>query len=305
MDEPGGMIFNIQTYAIHDGPGIRTTVFLKGCPLTCVWCQNPESQSSSRELLYDRDRCTGCGLCVSACPHEAITVVDGKSRTDRSRCDASGQCAGVCPNEARSIVGNYLSVEEVFEQVAADRNFYERSGGGVTLSGGEPAAQPAFAGALLARCKAAGIHTALDTCGFARWDVLDTLLNNVDLVLFDLKHMDPQKHRDYTGVLNDLILDNAHRIYHDRKLPMRIRIPVVPGFNATPENLAATARFVVESLGKDVPVHLLPYHGLGDAKYERLEHNGTRPAIPPPEEERMREFKVLMESFGLAVYRGG
>ncbi len=305
MAETSGNVFNIQSYAIHDGPGIRTTVFMKGCPLRCSWCQNPESQAFAPELFFNRDRCTGCGACVPACPRQAVSLVDGVSRTDRSRCNGAGHCVEVCPNEARMLMGSSMSVDDVFAKVRADRAFYERSGGGVTVSGGEPTGQPGFVKELLSRCKEAGIHTALDTCGFAGRDVLDEILDGTDLVLFDLKHMGPAEHKKHTGVSNELILDNARHIYHTRRIPMLVRVPVVPGINDSDENMTATARFVAEQLGADVPVHLLPYHNLGDTKRERLEQKEYSPGIEPPGEARMQRVKLVFEQLGLTVHRGG
>ena len=198
-----------------------------------------------------------------------------------------------------------MNVEEVFPQVIADRMFYDRSGGGVTVSGGEPMSHPEFVKRLLIMCRNAGIHTALDTCGYARWEQLNDVLDAVDLVLFDLKHMDPSQHLKYTGVSNEIILENARNIHHQRSLPMLVRVPVVPGYNDSLENMNATARFVAEELDTGINVHLLPYHRLGETKYERLEKPGELAAIEPPAEEHMLELKRLFESLGLTVYIGG
>ncbi len=298
-----GVVFNIQHYSIHDGPGIRTTVFLKGCPLRCFWCQNPESQTLRPEIFLDGEKCQGCGVCVRTCPEEAIELYEGRSRTDRDLCRGTGKCAEVCPHEARNLMGRYVTAEEVFQRVSADAIFYQRSGGGVTLSGGEPLAQPEFAISLLKMCREAAIHTTLDTCGYARWETVARVLEYVDLVLYDLKHMDVVEHERYAGVSNDLILDNARRI-RELSIPMLARVPVIPGYNDTAENIAATARFIVNELGS-ISVHLLPYHRLGETKYARMERPKGSISVQPPSDEYMEEIKQAFESFGLVVNLGG
>jgi len=300
-----GVIFNIQRYSIHDGPGIRTTVFMKGCPLVCLWCQNPESRNFHSELFYSRAHCDGCGKCVLACPEKAIELNEGRSRTDRSLCKACGSCAAVCPHEARSLMGRTVSVDEVFDAVCRDAIFYQRSGGGVTLSGGEPLAQPEFAIGLLKRCKEAGIHTALDTCGHAPWETMEQVLRYVDLVLYDLKHMDPEEHRKATGISNDLILHNLKRMVRESHISLSVRIPVIPGFNDTLQNLRTTARFVLEELDPSLPVYLLPYHRLGESKREQLEAIQGPPGIVPPGDEYVESLKTILESQGLTVIIGG
>jgi pyruvate formate lyase activating enzyme len=300
-----GVIFNVQHYSIHDGPGIRTTIFLKGCPLRCLWCQNPESQAVRPELFFNRDRCQGCGKCVEVCPEHAIEIADGKSRTNRNLCKASGECAQVCPNDARNIMGKYVTAGEVFKQVAADAIFYQRSGGGVTLSGGEPLTQPQFAISLLKLCREAAIHTTMDTCGYAGWETAQRVLEYVDLVLYDFKHMDPVEHRKLTGVSNELILDNAKKICHELSIPMLARVPIAPGLNDSVENIQATARFIATELGDSVKVHLLPYHRLGEAKYERLEKPSQSVSIDPPADEHIAELQKIVESFGLTTLIGG
>lgn len=300
-----GIIFNVQHYSIHDGPGIRTTVFMKGCPLRCAWCQNPESQKLQPELFFNAEACTGCGSCVQVCPVKAIEIVEGKSKTNRKLCSGIGKCAEVCPNEARTIMGRVVTAGEVFKEVNGDSIFYQRSGGGVTLSGGDPVAQPEFSISILKLCKDAGIHTAIETSGCVKWEILSQILNYVDLVLYDFKEMESAKHKTHTGVSNTLILDNVKKIYHERQIPLLARVPVVPGFNDSVENITATARFVANELGKDVKVHLLPYHRLGETKYERLEYISTTASIKPPTDEQMAKLKEIVESFGLTVAIGG
>ncbi|MFC1533439.1 glycyl-radical enzyme activating protein [Thermodesulfobacteriota bacterium] len=304
-EETKGVIFNIQHYSIHDGPGIRTTVFLNGCPLKCFWCQNPESQYLKPALFLNLEKCTGCGKCIEACPENAIQIVEGKSRTARKLCKSSGKCAEVCPNEARNLLGRHVTAGEVFDDVNGDAIFYQNSGGGVTLSGGDPIAQPDFSISILKLCRDAGLHTAIETCGYAKWETFKNILEYVDLVLYDFKHMDHDKHKEYTGVSSDLILDNAKRIHQELNLPMLSRLPIMPGCNDSQENLEKTAQFLANELGNGIPVHLLPYHRLGETKYERMEEPGKIISLQPPSDERMEEIKEFFESFGLTVHLGG
>lgn len=306
-DAPGtkGVIFNIQRYSIHDGPGIRTTVFLKGCPLRCLTCQNPESQAIQPELFFNADRCQGCGLCVEVCPEQAIDIFEGRSRTNRTLCNGSGQCVEVCPNEARSLMGRYVTAAEVFNEVAADDIFYQRSGGGVTLSGGEALFQPRFAMDILKLCREAAIHTTLDTCGHVKWETARRVLEYVDLVLYDFKHMDPVEHQKFTGVSNELILDNARKIHHQLSVPMLARVPIIPGCNDSLENIEATAKFIATELDPSIKVHLLPYHRLGETKYERLERVEQLIPVEPPDEAHLAGLQQVFESFGLTTQIGG
>jgi pyruvate formate lyase activating enzyme len=299
-----GFVFNIQHYSIHDGPGIRTTVFVTGCPLRCIWCQNPESQSLKPQLFFTLEKCTGCGDCVQVCPCKAITVNNGKSHTDRGLCQGTGECVAACPNEARTIMGKEMTATEVFHDVIADKMFYETSGGGVTISGGEPLAQPGFTTALLQMCKNAGLSTALDTCGCADWNTFKNILPYVDIVLFDFKHMDTAAHQKLTGVNNESILENAVKIVKEfLDISFIARIPIVPDCNDSSENIKATARFI-KGLGKPVKVHLLPYHRLGETKYLRLEKSSSLKIIPPTA-EHMDDLRLLAESCGTEAIIGG
>ena len=299
-----GTVFNIQHYSIHDGPGIRTSVFLKGCFLHCIWCQNPESQSAKPELFYFTEKCTGCGRGVAACPANAIRVIESISVTDRNICNGSGQCVQVCPNEARRLAGEEMTAEEVFQRVKSDEIFYRRSSGGVTLTGGDPLFQPAFSENILSLCRQARIHTAIETCGYISWEILREVLQYTDLVLYDLKHMDCEKHREYTGVPNSLILDNVRKIY-ELGIPLWIRVPVIPGYNDSVENIGETGRFVATELDASVTVHLLAYHRLGESKYERLGVTGKNMSIIPPTDEHMLEIRDILASHGLEVQIGG
>jgi pyruvate formate lyase activating enzyme len=300
-----GIILNIQGYCIHDGPGIRTSVFLKGCPLRCLWCQNPESHSFYPELLFVEEKCTGCGRCIQVCPEKAIRMHGKLSQTDRGLCKSTGLCVDACPNEARTVIGKRATAAEIFKEIAADSLFYQESGGGVTLSGGEPLAQPEFASNILKKCRDAGFHTALDTCGYANWTIAREVLRQVNLVLFDFKHMNPEMHKKYTGISNERILENAKKIHHEMSIPMRARVTLVPGRNDSPENLEATARFVANELSKEIPVHLLPYHRLGEAKWERLDRKNETASIQIPGEQQLAECRQIFESFGLNAIMGG
>ena len=300
-----GLIFNIQFYSIHDGPGIRTTVFMKGCPLRCIWCQNPESQNFSRELFFEIEKCNGCALCVHSCPAGAIGISDAKLQTNRNKCTACGKCVELCCAEARMMIGKIVTAEEVFREAAKDNLFYQRSGGGVTLSGGEPLAQPEFAISILRRCKDAGIHVVVDTCGHADWQIAKEVLRHADLVLYDLKHMDAEKHKQMTGVSNELILDNARRICHELAIPMLVRLPLIPGYNDAEENIKATAQFVSTELHKNIKLYLLPYHKLGATKFERLERKCLDTAIEPPTAEHMHALHEMVLSYSPKHLRGG
>ena len=227
------------------------------------------------------------------------------SQTDRRLCKGAGLCVDACPNQARAVIGRRATADEVFRAIAADALFYQESGGGVTLSGGEPLAQPEFAASILKKCRDAGFHTALDTCGYASWTTTREVLRHVNLVLFDFKHMNPETHRKYTGASNELILQNAEKIHHEMSIPMWARVTLVPGFNDSAENIEATARFIAERLSNAIPVHLLPCHRLGEAKWERLDRKNETAAIEIPGERQLVECRRIFESFGLTVIMGG
>ena len=262
-----GLIFNIQRYSVHDGPGIRTTVFMKGCPLNCRWCSNPESQKSEPEILLDSERCTGCGRCVEVCPAGASVKTEKGVKINRKICISCGKCVEACLNEARSLAGEEMTVEETVEEVAKDSLFYRNSGGGVTASGGEPLYQPTFLKDFLKSCQEKGLHTTLDTCGYAKTDKLEDILGYVNLVLFDLKHMDPEVHKKFTGVSNRLILSNLKKIIAFGT-PILIRFPVIPGCNDSEKNVRETGQFISDIGLKEVSI--LPYHRMGMGKYAKL-----------------------------------
>ena len=266
-EHEGGIVFNIHGYSIHDGPGIRTTVFLKGCPLKCYWCHNPESQSKEPEISLNKSKCNLCGRCTEICPSKACGLSEIGSTIERSRCIACGKCAEVCPTGARRLVGNFMTPEMVVSEVLKDVVFYKNSGGGITLSGGEPTAQPEFALAVLKKSKEAGLHTTLDTCGYAPWPVMEKLLEYTDLFLYDIKCLDAKKHRQATGKSNQIILQNAKRIAQFK--PIRVRIPLIKGFNDSVQEVLEIGQFAEAELGvTDIDLH--PYNELGEIKYEWL-----------------------------------
>lgn len=291
MNPVSGVVFNIQRCSLHDGPGIRTTVFLKGCPLRCFWCQNPESQAAGLEVLLDRRKCTLCGACLAACREGAVRLEGGKPVFIRGDCRGCGRCVPACPNEARTISGKKMTVDEVLNEVLKDVKFYKRSGGGVSLSGGEPLAQPRFAREILRRCREEGLHTTLDTCGCAPWPRLKAVLEYADLVLFDIKHPDAAKHAAATGRDNRLILENAKRIA--KLKPMRIRVPLIPGFNDSAQTVGDIVRFAEGELGGP-PIDLLPYNRLGEIKFDFLDKPG--PALASQTDDHLRMLEALIGS---------
>ena len=300
-DVTKGLIFNIQGYAIHDGPGIRTTVFFKGCPLTCVWCANPESQKSYPEIFHNRNKCVTCYRCTVTCPNGAVSVSQqGDFPTiDRGICRSCGDrpCVAECYESALELSGYLVTVDELVDEILKDVPFYESSGGGVTFSGGEPTSQPEFLLEMLKRCREQGIHTNLDTCGQCSWETLEKLLDYLNLIFFDLKIIDDSKHREYIGVSNKLILSNAERIIATGKVPMVIRVPIIPGYNDSPADLKELG-CVVRNIGAK-EVNILSYHGMAASKYEKLGLVYGLTDLPMPTKEAMEEIKALFEAMDL------
>lgn len=297
-----GIIFNIQRFSIHDGPGIRTTVFLKGCPLDCLWCHNPESKDQGKQVILWQDRCIGCGACIKACPEGYLSPGNGGPVAGGKGCKACGRCAEVCPAAAREVVGRIVTAEEVVSEAERDTVFYDQSGGGVTFSGGEPLAQPQFLGELLDCCRKKGIHTAVDTCGYAPWRVIESIMSKVDLFLYDIKLMDECAHRKYCGVSNGIILDNLKLLARNHGKVI-VRIPVIPGVNDDGYNINKTGEFVCSAGIKEVS--LLPYHSLGIEKQRRLGIGEGIFRTSPPPRERLDSIKAHLEKFGLNVRIGG
>jgi pyruvate formate lyase activating enzyme len=306
MTQLTGTIFDIKKYAIHDGPGIRTTVFFQGCPLTCRWCHNPESQSRWPVLLYRASRCVLCGTCVEACPQQGIELSPSGAMgqgmiatTDRTKCDVCGQCAEICYHGAREVSGQEISVVELMAEIERDVPFYDQSGGGVTFSGGEPLLQPPFLKALLQECKKRGIHTVVDTSGYTTWDVLDGLRGDVDLFLYDLKMIDSDRHKSYTGVSNQLILNNLQRLAACGT-QIEIRVPLIPGVNDDAESLNKAAAFITR-LPNIARIELMTYHDIAASKYQFLGLDYPFDDLKPPSKTGAQEAARIFEAIGFGV----
>ncbi|NIM90855.1 MAG: glycyl-radical enzyme activating protein [Candidatus Aminicenantes bacterium] len=298
-----GLIFDIKRYAIHDGPGIRTTVFFKGCPLQCPWCHNPEGQESNPELSFNKTRCLeGCSECIKICPQDALSRVNGLVSIDRDKCDLCGDCAPACPTEALEIIGRELSVEEVMEEIEKDRVFFEESGGGVTFSGGEPLAQLEFLKAVLDKCKKKGVHTVLDTCGYAPYEDLEKIAKKINLFLYDFKLLDDKKHQEAMGVSNKLIIQNLKKL-SAKGSNIVVRIPIIEGVNDTDENIIGTAKFIA-SLPGIKEISLLPYHKGGRQKYSRLNKASRMDKVLAPSKEKIKKTKKKLERYGFRVKIG-
>lgn len=300
-----GLVFDIRPYSIHDGPGVRTAVFLKGCPLHCLWCCNPESQAREPELVWLRERCLACDQCLPACPASALYAEPGNARqVDPARCDQCGRCAEACPGEALNLMGRWLTTGEVLAEVMKDALYHESSGGGLTVTGGEPLDQADFVHELLWRYRheEKGRHTAVETCGEAPWWRFEKLMPVVDLFLYDLKHMDPDEHLRLTGVANDRILENARGLA-EAGSEVVIRLPLIPGVNDGRDNLEAVAAFM-GGLGL-ARVDLLPYHRLGEPKYRRLGRHYPMAGSPGFGPERLDRARAILAGRGLEVQVGG
>lgn len=299
-----GMIFDIMRYAIHDGPGIRTTVFLKGCPLQCWWCHNPEGISSVNDLAYFEYKCIGCKTCINVCPTGAITFEGNRPVINRTICTACGACAEACPTGALRIIGRRMSVEELIKEIEKDTIVYDSSGGGVTFSGGEPLFQPLFLKEAIKECKGRKIHVALDTSGHAPPEIFESIAKYVDLFLYDLKLMDSKEHEKYTGVPNKLILQNLMALVKKgRGRDVIIRVPVVPNITDTDENIRKLIEFIQQLRGVE-EVDLLPFHDVSE-KYMRIGKKYLMPFHNAPSKEKLIQIKERLEAVGLLVKIGG
>ncbi len=335
-----GVVYDIQRFSVSNGTGIRTTVYLKGCTIRCKWCHNPEGVRHYPEVFHYWPRCTNCGKCDDICPANAIEVIDKvewggeereiempevekrileaegvklsysikkrvsrKIRIQKDKCIGCFRCVEVCPEEAFVVVGKFMTVDEVMEEVLSDKIFYEKSGGGMSISGGEPTAQPEFTLSLLKRAKENGIHTALDTNGNLEWNFFKELLKYTDLVLYDIKSMDPKVHKDFTGVDNNRILENIKRIATETDVAIRIRFPLIPNINDNKENIEKTAQFA-KSLGVEW-VDILPYHAFAGQKYRLFSLDFPFPIGEGYPEEKVEDIRKIFESFGLKTTIGG
>ena len=298
-----GIIFDIKRYAIHDGPGIRTTVFLKGCPLACPWCHNPEGIEAAPFWAYNQNRCIRCGACVEKCPQQALCLAADGIAPSGVPCALCFTCTEVCPSGAREKVGREMAATELLHEIQKDIPFYDTSGGGVTFSGGEPLMQAEFLLEMLKLCGQAGLHRAVDTTGHASRKTMMAVAEQTDLFLYDLKMMDPGRHRQYTGRSNRLILDNLEYLAQ-KGAEIIIRMPLVPGINDDADNLEQTGRFLGQLAGV-TKVHILPYHDFQQNKYHRFGMPCPGGILKPPAGQLPAHVKEHLESFGLEVVIGG
>jgi glycyl-radical enzyme activating protein len=307
-DEKKAVLFDISHYMIEDGPGIRTDVFFKGCPLRCKWCSNPFGLTKRVQLIYNKNKCVQCLTCVSVCPRKANVVVDGKVEIDRDICVSCGSCCETCLYDARTIVGREYSIEEIFDKIQRDRVFYRRTGGGVTLTGGEILLQADAAAKLLRLCRQDMISTAIETSGYGHWADLERLIELSDLVFIDIKHMDSETHQRLTGVSNQRILENirkaASHCSSAETADLIIRVPIIPGLNDDDLNLESAADFLAQLTGIR-EVNLLPYHRLGANKYDMLGLEYTEAYIESPISEQMSKCREMFLKRGVQCTVGG
>ncbi len=293
-----GMVFDVQRYSLHDGPGLRTLVFLKGCPLRCAWCSNPESQDPKPQLLYDGDACTLCLACVPSCPTGALTTAgEGSLSWDLTRCVSCGACVRACPHGARTLSGTVVTVQELLALLVRDAPFYRQSGGGVTLGGGEPTYQAEFARAVLEACSANGLDTAIETCGQAETREFLSVAELADHVFFDIKHMDRRRHIELTGLPNELILDNLRALMH-RHGDVTVRYPLVPGWNDDDEGMRALARYL-SGLPRVPRVEFIPYHRFGEHKYRLLGRAYRLAGAQPGSEQEAIDAGSILAQHGI------
>ena len=299
-----GIIFDVKRYAIHDGPGIRTTIFFKGCPLQCQWCQNPEGIESRPEILLRSKRCAeDCDACVSACPQGAISKNGSSVEFNTERCDFCRKCEEVCVYDALEVVGREVTVHEALEEIERDRVFFEESGGGITFSGGEPLMQFDFVQALLTKVKERNIHTTLDTSGYVDFTDLERINDQVDLFLYDIKIIDDERHKKYTGVSNTIILENLQKL-SEKGVPVTVRIPLISGINDDEQSVESFAEYV-KTLKNIKHINILPYHKGGCEKYKNLRKDDSLKTFQPPTNDRINEIKQILVESGFSVKTGG
>ena len=291
------LVLSITRMTIHNGPGIRTLILFKGCLLRCLWCSTPESQKAEPEIAIYPSKCIHCDQCVPVCPLNAINLTNETISINRSMCNNCGKCAQVCYPEAIKLLGQPMTVEELLTEAKKDVIIYKHSRGGVTLSGGEPLLNPDFTGKLLQVFKEEGISVGVDTCGHVPWANIQQMLPYIDFFLWDIKHMNPEKHRKLTGVSNKLILSNARSV-SERNIPLYIRVPVIPGYNDSEENIRATCEFA-QGLSSVVELGLVPLHHLGEARYDSLNRPYPIANVPLVPDSVLQSMKQLVESYGL------
>lgn len=296
-----GTVFDMQRFSLHDGPGIRTIVFLKGCPLHCRWCSNPESQNNSPIVMYKKSDCFKCGRCISVCKVGAISF-DNETHIDREKCTGCGECTNVCPSGALVLKGKTMTIQQAIKELKKDATIFRRSNGGVTLSGGEPLVQHEFASQLLLACKSQGWSTAIETTGFGSSEAIEKVIPYVDTVLLDIKHIDPYTHKKFTGISNEVILKNAKCISQITKTV--VRVPIIPGFNYSYKDIEDIAKFV-KTLNNVDTIHLLPYHTFGENKYDLLGIEYTLDGLKRLSKEDLNEHKRIVESHGIKCIIGG
>jgi pyruvate formate lyase activating enzyme len=298
-----GIIFDIKKYAIHDGPGIRTTIFFKGCPLACRWCHNPEGITVKSERIYHQERCIGCEECIQICPQKVMTPTPQGVIADLSKCEWCRTCADNCPSDAVEFVGQNVTVADVLGQIEKDVAFYDESGGGVTLSGGEPLMQPEFLLELLDACGGLDLHRTVDTTGYADAGLLLAVAEKTDLFLYDLKLMDPARHRKHTGVSNEKIMSNL-KLLAQKDARIQVRIPIIPGINTDAANIDQTGEYVSALPGVE-HISILPFHNSALGKYGRLGLECISPDIRMPTDEQLKDIAKRLNGFGLQVKIGG
>lgn len=297
-----GILTDIQRFCVHDGPGIRTLVFFKGCPMRCVWCQNPESNRIQRELMHREERCIRCGYCVRSCDKHAVEIRDGKVRIDRAKCSLCGNCVETCYAGSMEIVGKLYSVQQVVDAVVRDEAFYRQSNGGVTLSGGEVTLQYRFAQRILRELKNRKIGTAIETAGYCGWEALESLLPLTDLFLYDVKHMDAQAHEAYTGVSNQRIQQNLHRLA-ENGARIIIRVPLIPGVNDSVEHLTRVVR-LAECVNA-AELHILPFHQAGKSKWSALDRDYSCGEWGVHSQERLEQLHSAVSQSSVRINIGG